>query len=141
MADSKTLDSTEAVVPVVKTPKERLLVALRKGNARGVGALLDQFPAELEPDMAADTAENRLAHRCKAERGRGSHHCVPCRAARYGHAGVVTMLASKCADLSATNKFGMTVSVLTTVISSDKVDLFPPAPRRCTTARCTVARL
>lgn len=58
----------------------------------GLHLTLPQFPTELEPDMAADTAENRLAH----------------RAARFGHAGVVTMLASKCADLSATNKFGMT---------------------------------
>jgi len=77
-----------------KTPKERLLVALRKGRADHVAALLDQFPDDLEPDMAADTAENRLVH----------------RAARFGHASVVTMLAAKCADLSATNKFGMTVS-------------------------------
>lgn len=75
-----------------KTPKERLLIALRKGRADHVGKLLDQFPDDLEPDMAADTAENRLAH----------------RAARFGHASVVTLLASKCADLSATNKFGMT---------------------------------
>jgi len=75
-----------------KTPKERLLVALRKGQADRVSALLDQFPEELEPDMAADSAENRLVH----------------RAARFGHAQVVTMLAGKCADLGATNKFGMT---------------------------------
>ena len=75
-----------------KSPKDRLMIALRKGQADRVGALLDQFPGDLEPDMAADTAENRLAH----------------RAARFGHASVVTMLASKCADLSATNKFGMT---------------------------------
>jgi len=75
-----------------KTPKERLLVALRKGQADRVSGLLDQFPDELEPDMAADTADNRLVH----------------RAARFGHAKVVTMLAAKCADLGATNKFGMT---------------------------------
>merc|ERR1712013_846686 len=46
-----------------KTPKEKLLIVLRKGKADRVGAMLDQFPGELEPDMEADTAENRLLHR------------------------------------------------------------------------------
>ena len=47
----------------MRTPKERLLVALRKGEAERVVAMIDQFPAELEPNMSADTAENKLLHR------------------------------------------------------------------------------
>jgi len=75
-----------------KTPKERLLIALRKGREDRVSALLDQFPDELEPNMSADTAENRLLH----------------RAARFGHPSMVQMLVGKGADIGMTNKFGMT---------------------------------
>ena len=48
---------------LLRTPKERLLVALRKGEAERVVAMIDQFPGELEPNMSADTAENKLLHR------------------------------------------------------------------------------
>jgi len=75
-----------------KTPEEKLLIVLRKGKADRVGAMLDQFPGELEPDMAADTAENRLLH----------------RAARFGHAEVIKVLLAKGANVAMTNKFGMT---------------------------------
>ena len=75
-----------------KTPKDKLLIVLRKGKADRVGAMLDQFPDELEPNMSADTAENRLLH----------------RAARFGHAEVIKVLVSKGADVGMTNKFGMT---------------------------------
>ena len=74
-----------------KTPKDKLLIALRKGQADKVGAMLNQFPDELEPNMSADTADNRLLH----------------RAARFGHAAVITMLVSKGANVGMTNKFGM----------------------------------
>jgi len=75
-----------------KTPKDKLLIVLRKGKADRVGAMLDQFPDELEPNMSADTAENRLLH----------------RAARFGHAEVIKVLVAKGADVAMTNKFGMT---------------------------------
>jgi len=75
-----------------KTPKEKLLIVLRKGKADRVAAMLDQFPEELEPDMSADTAENRLLH----------------RAARFGHAEVIKVLLAKGATVGVTNKFGMT---------------------------------
>jgi len=42
--------------------------------------------------MAADTADNRLLH----------------RAARFGHAAVISLLVTKGADIGITNKFGMT---------------------------------
>lgn len=75
-----------------KTPKDKLLIALRKGQADRVGAMLDQFPGDLEPNMDADTAENKLLH----------------RAARFGHAAVITKLVGKGAVVGMTNKFGMT---------------------------------
>lgn len=75
-----------------KTPKDKLLIALRKGHPERVSAMLDQFPEELEPNMSADTAENKLLH----------------RAARYGHAKMISTLVSKGADVKIANKFGMT---------------------------------
>ena len=46
-----------------RTPKEKLMVALRKGEAERVVAMIDQFPGELEPNMSADSAQNKLLHR------------------------------------------------------------------------------
>ena len=39
------------------------MIALKKGEAERVVAMIDQFPEELEPNMSADTAENKLLHR------------------------------------------------------------------------------
>ena len=50
-------------VSLCRSPKDRLLIALRKGEAERVVAMIDQFPGELEPNMSADTAENKLVHR------------------------------------------------------------------------------
>jgi len=75
-----------------KTKKEKLLICLRKGSAAKVATLLDGFPEEVQPDMAADTADNRLLH----------------RAARFGHASVLTTLLERKADPNLANKFGMT---------------------------------
>ena len=80
------------VIFIFRTPKDKLLIALRKGHAERVSAMLDQFPEELEPNMSADTADNKLLH----------------RAARYGNAKVINTLVSKGADVKITNKFGMT---------------------------------
>ena len=51
------------VFALLRTPKEKLMVALRKGEAERVVAMMDQFPGELEPNMSADTAQNKLIHR------------------------------------------------------------------------------
>ena len=51
------------VFVLFRTPKEKLMVALRKGEAERVVAMIDQFPGELEPNMSADTAQNKLIHR------------------------------------------------------------------------------
>lgn len=60
--------------------KDRLLVALRKGQAEKVAQLLDssnQDPAApLHADLEADTALNTILH----------------RAARYGHVSVVKVI-------------------------------------------------
>ena len=60
--------------------KDRLLVALRKGQAEKVASLLDsgnQDPGDpLHADLEADTALNTILH----------------RAARYGHANVVKVV-------------------------------------------------
>merc|ERR1711971_44209 len=82
----------ETVMADSKTKKEKLLIALRKGEAAKVATLLDGFPEEVQPDMAADTADNRLLH----------------RAARFGHSSVVTVLLDRGAQPNMTNKFGMT---------------------------------
>ena len=76
---------------VWRTPKEKLLVALRRGEAERVVAMIDQFPAELEPNMSADTAENKLLH----------------RAARYGHVKLIKCLVARGAEVEMENKFGM----------------------------------
>lgn len=75
-----------------KTKKEKLLIAMRKGSAARVATLLDGFPEEVQPDMAADTADNRLLH----------------RAARFGHSSVLTALLERGANPNLSNKFGMT---------------------------------
>jgi len=75
-----------------KSPKERLLIVLRRGNADKVEALIKQFPDELNPDLDADSAENKIIH----------------RAARYGHSKVVETLLKLGANPRSTNKFGMT---------------------------------
>ena len=46
-----------------RTPKDKLLIALRKGQAERVSAMLDQFPEELDANMNADSADNKLLHR------------------------------------------------------------------------------
>ena len=67
------------------------MVALRKGEAERVVAMMDQFPGELEPNMSADTAQNKLIH----------------RAARYGHVKLIKSLVARGADVCIPNKFGM----------------------------------
>ena len=39
------------------------MIALRKGHAERVAAMLDQFPEELDANMNADSADNKLMHR------------------------------------------------------------------------------
>ena len=46
-----------------RTPKEKMLIALRKGQSERVSAMIDQFPEELNVNMSADTADNKLLHR------------------------------------------------------------------------------
>ena len=40
-----------------------MLIALRKGQSERVSAMIDQFPEELNVNMSADTADNKLLHR------------------------------------------------------------------------------
>ena len=77
------------VFVLFRTPKEKLMVALRKGEAERVVAMIDQFPGELEPNMSADTAQNKLIH----------------RAARYGHVKLIKSLVARGAEVSILNKF------------------------------------
>ena len=46
-----------------RTPKDKLLIALRKGQGERVVSMLEHFSEELDPNMSADTADNRLLHR------------------------------------------------------------------------------
>lgn len=72
--------------------KQRLLLAIRKGDHDKVGKILEAHAGQISPNAEADTAQNRLLH----------------RAARYGHVKVVErLLAEKGCDPNATNKFGM----------------------------------
>ena len=75
-----------------RSPKDKLLVSLRRGHAERVVAMLGHHGGELHPNMSADSADNRLLH----------------RAARFGHAGVVRALVGRGGDVKVTNKFGMT---------------------------------
>ena len=68
-----------------------------------MSALLAQFPVELQPDMQADSAENRWYSMLQ------SVDCtVPSRllhrAARFGHPAVVEALVAAGADCRITNK-------------------------------------
>lgn len=72
--------------------KQRLLLAIRKGDHDKVGKILEAHSGQISPNAEADTAQNRLLH----------------RAARYGHVKVVErLLTEKGCDANATNKFGM----------------------------------
>ena len=68
-----------------RSPKDKLLVSLRRGHAERVLAMLGHHGGELHPNMSADSADNRLLH----------------RAARFGHAGVVRALVGRGGDVKA----------------------------------------
>ena len=66
-----TEDGTKYVLIVIlsehiiacRTPKDKLLIALRKGQAERVVSMLEHFSEELNSNMSADSADNRLLHR------------------------------------------------------------------------------
>ena len=51
------------VLLACRTPKDKLLIALRKGQGERVVSMLEHFSEELNSNMSADTADNRLLHR------------------------------------------------------------------------------
>ena len=85
--------------------KQKLLFAIRNGDADKVELILSKNAAKYTPDESADTANNRLLH----------------RAARYGHNNVVAKLIELKADPNATNKFGMVPLHHATVNGDPKV--------------------
>ena len=52
-----------SVLLACRTPKDKLLIALRKGQGERVVSMLEHFSEELNSNMSADTADNRLLHR------------------------------------------------------------------------------
>ena len=53
--------ASKAAAPIVDKAKQRLLHAIRNGDAEKVQLVLEK--SNLGPDESADTADNRLLHR------------------------------------------------------------------------------
>ena len=43
--------------------KQRLLIAIRKGDHEKVGKILEAHAGQISPNAEADTAQNKLLHR------------------------------------------------------------------------------